>query len=87
MSEIDDAITHLKTQTTLAVVALGTALAQTVVELDELSPILTNLRSRAEALHAHLEGQDHQDAADMVGAFVRALYTRRFFPGDPENRY
>lgn len=86
MTDIEESITELKVQISLALGALGTALAQTLVELDELSPALAVLRQRTEGLQEHLEGHGNTEAAAMLSTFAAALYNPRLFPGQPGNR-
>lgn len=85
--EFESALRELRAQIALALGALGIALSQTLVELDEQSPALEILRQRAEALRDHLQGHKAHEAAAMLATFIKSLYSPKFFPGQPGNDY
>jgi hypothetical protein len=80
-----NALRDLTLQIELALGALGVALSQTLVELNEQSPALDILRQRAETVRNHLQGHMAHEAAEMLATFVRSLYNPTFFPGPPGN--
>jgi hypothetical protein len=81
-----DNLEKLRDEMGLAVVAIGTALAQTIVELDEQSEALGILRQRAENIGEHLRGLGQHNAVLILTAFINSLHEKRFFPGHPDTR-
>ena len=82
MSDSED-LKKLKGQIALALGSMGTALAQTLVEISG-PRALEILRRRAMDAREPLDTEEHRDASLLLGTFVGALYEDSFFPTAPE---